>query len=135
MRVRIDREREDRPIKVGWFARAMVPAYCIFLTVSMSEEERFLLRHSGIGRNVLFRAPIPPDITDPNAIKKLKSEDHGLFFVRDLFRFATKTLLGVWPDVIAADDADTALRLKLEEIAGQLRRAGGATEGSVVFEL
>ena len=135
MRVRIDRERDERSIKTGWFARASIPAFCIFLTIQSSEEERYLLRHAGIGRNIFFRAPIPPDVTDPEAIKKLRAADHGLVFVRDLPGFTSKTLIGVWPDVIAADEAEAALRLKLDEIAGQLRRAAGTTEGSVVFDL
>lgn len=135
MRVRIDREREERRIPTGWFARADIPAYCIYLTIHFSEEERYLVRHTGIGRYVFFQAPIPPDITDPEKIKKLKAEDYGLFFVRDLLGFSRKTLLGVWPDLIAADEAETAARLKLEELAVQLSRASGTTECSVVYEL
>jgi hypothetical protein len=102
MRVRIDREREERRVPTGWFARADIPAYCIYLTIHFSEEERYLLRHTGVGHYVFFRAPIPPDVTDPEKIKRLKAEDFGLFFVRDLFGFSYKTLLGVWPDLIAA---------------------------------
>jgi hypothetical protein len=41
----------------------------------------------------------------------------------------------MWPDLIAADEAETAVRLKLEELAEQLRRASGTTESSVVYEL
>ena len=135
MRVRIDREREERRVPAGWFARTTIPAYVIALTLHMTEEERYLLRHTGIGRNVFFRAPIPPDITDPEKIKKLKAEEYGLVLVRDLLGFAIKTVLGVWPDLIAADEAETALRLKLEELSEQLRRASGTTESSVVYEL
>ena len=73
MRVRIDREREERKIATGWFARARIPAYCLFLTIHFTEEERYLIRHTGIGRYVFFQAPIPPDVTDPEEIKKLKA--------------------------------------------------------------
>ena len=73
----------------GWFARAAIPTYCISLTINFSEEERYLLRHSGIGHYVFFRAPIPPDVIDPDKIKKLKTEDFGLFFIRDLLGFGT----------------------------------------------
>ena len=111
------------------------PRYCIHLAVHFTEQEAYLLRHTGIGRYVFFRAPIPPEITDPEDIKRLKADDYGLFFVRDLLGFARKTLPGVWPDLIAADEAETALRLKLEELAGQLARAAGTTESSVVYEL
>ena len=135
MRVRIDREREERKIATGWFARARIPAYCLFLTVNFSEEERYLIRHTGIGRYVFFHAPIPPDVTDPEEIKKLKAEDFGLFFVRDLLGFGRKTLLAVWPDLIAADEGEAAVRLKLEELAEQLARAAGTTETSVAYEL
>ncbi len=135
MRVRIDRAREERRIKTGWFARTGIPAYCIHLTIAFSEEERHLLHHTGIGQHIFFRAPIPPDVTDPNAIKKLKAENFGLFFVRDLLGFGERKLLGVWPDLIAADDGETALRLKLEEVATHLARAAGTTETSVVYEL
>ena len=68
-------------------------------------------------------------------IKKLKAEDFGLFFVRDLLGFGAKTLLAVWPDLIAADEGEAAVRLKLEELAEQLARAAGTTESSVVYEL
>ena len=119
----------------GWFARASIPAYCISLTINFSEEERYLLRHTGIGHYVFFRAPIPPDVTDPDKIKKLKTEDYGLFFIRDLLGFGRKTLLGVWPDLIAADEAEAAVRFKLEELAAQLSRASGTTECSVAYEL
>jgi hypothetical protein len=135
MRVRIDREREERQISVGWFAKARIPNYCIFLRVHFGEEERHLLRHSGIGHYVFFRAPIPPDITDPERIKRLKARDYGLFLVRDLLGFGIKTLLGVWPDLIAADEAEAALRIKLEELADQLARASETTEKSVDYEL
>jgi hypothetical protein len=135
MRVRIDREREERKIATGWFARTRIPAYCLSLTVSFSEEERYLIRHTGIGRYVFFQAPIPPDVTDPETIKKLKAEDFGLFFVSDLLGFGVKTLLAVWPDLIAADEGEAAVRLKLEELAEQLARAAGTTESSVVYEL
>ncbi len=135
MRVRIDREREERRIPTGWFARTDIPAYSIYLTIHFPEEERYLLRHTGIGRYVFFQAPIQPDITDPEKIKRLKAEGYGLFFVRDLLGFSCKTLLGVWPDLIAADEAETAVRLKLEELAAKLARASGTTESSVVYEL
>ena len=135
MRVRIDREREERKVPAGWFARTRIPAFCLSLTVHFNEEERYLLKHSGIGHYVFFRAPVPPDVTDPEQIKKLKAEEFGLFFVRDLLGFGGKTLIGVWPDLIAADEAETAIRIKLEEIAEQLTRAGGTTECSVVYEL
>lgn len=135
MRVRIDRRREDRKVPTGWFARARIPAFCLSLTIHFSEEERYLLRHSGTGHYVFFRAPIPPDVTDPEAIRKLKADDVGLFFVRDLLGFGRETLIGVWPDVIAADDAEAAIRIKLEEIAAQISRAGGTTDSSVVYEL
>jgi hypothetical protein len=135
MRVRIDREREERKIATGWFARTRIPAYCLSLTVSFSEEERYLIRHTGIGRYVFFQAPIPPDVTDPETIKKLKAEDFGLFLVSDLRGFGVKTLLAIWPDLIAADEGEAAVRLKLEELAEQLARAAGTTESSVVYEL
>ena len=41
MRVRIDREREERRRRTGWFARATIPVYCIGLTIHFSEEERY----------------------------------------------------------------------------------------------
>jgi len=135
MRVRIDREREERKIATGWFARTRIPAYCLSLAVSFSEEERYLIRHTGIGRYVFFQAPIPPDVTDPETIKKLKAEDFGLFLVSDLRGFGVKTLLAIWPDLIAADEGEAAVRLKLEELAEQLARAAGTTESSVVYEL
>ena len=135
MRVRIDREREERKIATGWLARTRIPAYCLSLTVSFSEEERYLIRHTGIGRYVFFQAPIPPDVTDPETIKKLKAEDFGLFLVSDLRGFGSKTVLAVWPDLIAADEGEAAVRLKLEELAEQLARAAGTTESSVVYEL
>jgi hypothetical protein len=135
MRVRIDREREERRIAAGWFARPRIPAYCVYLSIAFTEEERYLIRHSGVGRYVFFQAPIPPDVTHPEKIKRLKSEDFGLFLVRDLLHFGKKTLLGVWPDLIAADDAEAAARMKLEELAEQLARAAGTTETSVVYEL
>jgi hypothetical protein len=135
MRVRIDREREERVIRTGWFARSVIPAYCIYLSVQFTEEERYLIQHTGIDRYVFFRAPIPPEVTDRDDVKKLKAEDYGLFFVRDLFGFGRKALLGAWPDLIAADDGETALRLKLEELAERLSRAAGTTETSVVYEL
>jgi hypothetical protein len=132
MRVRIDREREGRRIRTGWFARATIPVYCVGLTIHFSEEERYLIHHTGIGHYAFFRAPIPPDITNPETIKKLKAEDFGLVLIGDLLGFRTKTTLGMWPDLIAADEAETAVRLKLEELAEQLRRASGTTESSVV---
>ena len=135
MRVRIDREREERRVPTGWFARATIPAYCIQLTITFSEAERFLIRHTGIAANVFFRAPIPPDVIDPEKIKKLKAENFGLLFTRDLLGFGRKTLLGIWPDLIAADEAEVALRLKLEEMSLHLTRASGATEMSVEYEL
>jgi hypothetical protein len=135
MRVRIDREREERTIATGWFARTRIPTYCFSLTITFTEEERYLVRHTGIGRYVFFQAPIPPEITDPEKIKALKAQDFGLFLVRDLLRFGAKTQLGVWPDLIAADEGEAAARAKLEELAEQLSRAGGTTESSVVYEL
>ena len=135
MRVGIDRTREERKIATGWFARTRIPAYRLSLTVHLSEEERYLIRHTGIGRYVFFHAPIPPDIIDPEEIKKLKAEDFGLFLVRDLLGFGRKTPLAVWPDLIAADQGEAAVRLKLEELAEQLARAAGTTETSVVYEL
>ena len=74
-------------------------------------------------------------MTDPDEIKKLKSEDAGLFLVRDLLGFGVKTLLAVWPDLIAADEGEAAARAKFEELAEQLARAAGTTETSVVYEL
>ena len=135
MRVRIDRRREERKVPAGWFARAAIPAFCLSLTIHFTEAERYLLRHSGIGHYVFFRAPVPPDVTDPDTIRKLKADDAGLFFVRDLLGFSRETLIGVWPDVIAADEAEAAIRIKLEEIAAQLARAGGTADSSVVYEL
>ena len=135
MRIRIDREREERSIATGWFARSLIPTYCIHLTIQFSEEERFLVTRTGISSNVFFRGPIPPDITDPEKIKRMKAENFGLFFVRDLLGFGRKSLLGAWPDLIAADGAETALRLKLEEISEQLTRASGETEFSIEYEL
>jgi hypothetical protein len=135
MRVRIDRECEERRVRTGWFSRAPIPAYLLSLTVHFSEEERFLLKHSGIGQYVFFRAPIPPDVTDPDVVKEMKAANHGLFFVRDLLMMPEKTLIGVWPDVIAADEAEIAIRLKLEELAAQIGRAGETTESSVAYEL
>ena len=119
----------------GWFARATIPAYCIHLAIQFSEEERYLIRHTGIGQTIFFRAPIPPDVIDPEEMKKLKAQDFGLFFIRDLLGFGKKTLLGAWPDLIAGDDGETALRLKLEELSQHLTRASGATEISVEYEL
>ena len=135
MRVRIDRERQERKIATGLFARARIPAYCLYLTINFSEEERYLIRHTGIGRYVFFQAPIPPDVTDPEKIKAMKAADYGLFLVRDLLSFGVKTLLAIWADLIAADDGEAVARLKLEEIAEQLARARGTTESSVVYEL
>ena len=135
MRVRIDREREERKVATGWFARARIPAYCLSLTIHFNEEERYLIRHTGIGRYVFFQSPIPPDVTDPEKIKAMKAADFGLFLFRDLLGFGVKTLLAIWPDLIAADDGEALVRLKLEEIAEQLARAGGTTESSVVYEL
>jgi hypothetical protein len=135
MRVRIDREREERKIATGWFARTRIPSYCLYLTIHFTEEERYLLRHTGIGRYPFFQAPIPPDVTDPDEIKKRKTADYGLFLTRDLLAFGTKTLLAIWPDLIAADEGEAAARAKLETLAEQFARAGGTTESSVVYEL
>ena len=135
MRIRIDREREERRISTGWFAKSLIPAYCIYLTIQFSEEERHLIHHTGIGAHVFFRAPIPPDIIDPEDIKKLKADNFGLFFVRDLLGFGRKTLLGVWLDLITADEGEAGLRMKLEELAEQLTRASGHTETTVEYEL
>lgn len=134
MRLRIDRVREERTIATGWFARTRIPAYCIYLTVAFSEEERYLIRHAGLGRYVFFQAPIPPEIIDPEKIKKLKAEGFGLVLVRDLLRFGVRTLLGVWPDLIAADDAEAMAHMKIDELVERLKRAGGTTETSVVYE-
>jgi hypothetical protein len=135
MRVRIDREREERRVPTGWFVRATIPAYCIHLTIQFTEQEAYLLRHTGVGHYVFFQAPIPPDVTDPEEIKKLRAKDFGLFLVRDLFAFRAKMQLGVWPDLFAADEAEAGLRLRLEELAEQLARGSGATETSVAYEL
>ena len=135
MGVRIDREREERRVPTGWFARATIPTYCIHLAIQFSEEERYLLRHTGIGQTIFFRAPIPPEVVDPEEIKKLKARDFGVFFIRDLLGFARKTQIGVWPDLIAADEAEAVIRLKLEELAEHLSRASGTTETSVVYHL
>jgi hypothetical protein len=135
MRVRMDREREERQIATGWFSRTRIPAYCLSITINFSEEERFQIRHTGVGRYVFFHAPIPPEITDPEEITKLKAKDFGLILVCDLLGFGRKTLLAVWPDLIAADEGEVALRLKLEELAEQLARASGTTETSVAYDL
>ena len=135
MRVRIEREREERTVPTGWFARAVIPAYCLSLTLYFSEEERHLIRHCGLGHYVFFRAPVPPDVTDPDQIKKLKAENYGLFFVRDLLGFGRKTLLGVWPDTVATDAAEVAIRLRLEELADQINRAGETRASAVEYEL
>lgn len=134
MRVLINRLRRESRIPAGWFARVAIPVYEIHLAVAFSEEERYLVGHSGIGRYVFFRAPLPPDVTDPRAIERMKAADHGLFFVRDLLRFGKPTLLGAWPDLVAADEAEAFLRAKFAELADQIARAGGTTEGTVVFE-
>ena len=65
----------------------------------------------------------------------MKAADHGLFFIRDLLGMGRKTLIGVWPDLFAADDAEVAIRLKLAELAAQIGRAGETTENTVVYEL
>ena len=135
MRIRIDREREERRISTGWFSRSLIPTYCIHLTIQFSEEERFQVRHIGIGGNVFFQAPIPPDIIDPEKIKRMKAENFGLCFVRDLLGFGQKAVIGAWPDLIAADAAEAALRLKLEELSEQLTCASGKTEISIEYEL
>ena len=64
MRVRIDRVREERTVATGWFARTRIPAYCVYLAITFSEEERYLVRHAGLGDYVFFQAPIPPEITE-----------------------------------------------------------------------
>ena len=87
-----------------------------------------------LGRYVFFQAPIPPEIIDPEKIKKLKAEGFGLVLVRDLLRFGVRTLLGVWPDLIAADDAEAMAHMKIDELVERLKRAGGTTETSVVYE-
>jgi hypothetical protein len=135
MRVRIEREREERTVPTGWFARASIPAYCLSLTLYLSEEERHLIRHCGLGHYVFFRAPIPPDIVEPDQIKKLKADNQGLFFVRDLLGFGCKTLLGIWPDIVAATAAEAAIRLRLEELADQINRAGETRASAVEYEL
>ena len=65
MRVFIDKPREERLIKAGWFKRVPVPEYKLFIAIELSEEERFLIKHTGIGNYVFFRAPIPPAMTTP----------------------------------------------------------------------
>ena len=110
--------------------RANIPAYCIYLTIHFSEEERYLIRHTGIGRYVFFRAPIPPDVTDPDKIKKLKAEDFGL-----VLRSRSSRL---WHEDLARRlarphrrrrSAKSPLRLKLEEASGTAcARASGTTE-------
>jgi len=134
MRAIINRTRRDSRIPAGWFARAAIPVYELHLAIQFSEEERYHVKHAGLGRYVFFRAPIPPDITNPRTIERMKADDYGLFFVRDLLSFSKSTLLGAWPDLIAADEAETAVRIKLTELADQIARAGGTTEGPVVFE-
>jgi len=134
MRALINRLRRDGRVPAGWFARAVIPVYEIHLAVQFSEEERFHIRNAGLGRYVFLRAPIPPDIVDPKKIERMKAEDYGLFFIRDLLRFTKPAFIGAWPDLIAADEAETAIRIKLTELAEQIARAGGTTEGSVVFE-
>jgi hypothetical protein len=52
-----------------------------------------------------------------------------------LLGFGRKSLLAVWPDLIAADDGEAAVRAKLEDLAEQLARGREATESSVVYEL
>jgi hypothetical protein len=52
-----------------------------------------------------------------------------------LLGFGAKTLLAVWPDLIAADEGEATVRLKLDELAAQLARAAGTTETSVAYEL
>jgi hypothetical protein len=135
MRVRIDREREERRIPTGWFARASIPAYCIYLTINFREVEFHLLRHIGIGERIFFDPPIPPDVIDPDKRQQLEDEKFGRLMVRDLNQFRTKTLLGVWPDLIAADAGEAALREKLEEIADYLARGSGTTDSSVAYDL
>lgn len=83
---------------------------------------------------MFFRAPIPPHVTDEDEIARLRAADYGLFFVRDLLRF-DRTLIGIWPDLIAADEAETFVRHKFEEVAGWLERGGVAQDGVELFEL
>jgi hypothetical protein len=40
-------------------------------------------------------------MTNPEKIERLKAKNFGLIFVRDLIPFTKKTLLGVWPDLMA----------------------------------
>ena len=73
MRVRIDREREERKIATGWFARARIPAYCLFLTIHFSEEERYLIRHAGIGRYVFLSSAHSPGRHRPGRNQETQS--------------------------------------------------------------
>jgi hypothetical protein len=40
MRLLIDREREERVVRTAWFAGARIPAYCIHLTVHLTERRK-----------------------------------------------------------------------------------------------
>ena len=136
MRVRIDREREERKIATGWFARTRIPAYCLSLTVSFTEEERYLIRHTGIGRYVFFQAPIPPDVTDPETIKKLKAEDFGLFFVSRLARIRRRRPCSPsGPTSSPPTKARRPFGSNLKSSPNNWRAPRGTTESSVVYEL
>ena len=134
MQVLIDRRRLTDRVNAGWFARRDQPAYQIWLGISFSEQERFLIIHTGLGAYVFLQAPIPPHITSEREITKLRAEKFGLTFVRDLLRFSSPTLIGTWPDLIAADNAEAAIRAKLEELSDQLARGAEQTETTKVFE-
>ena len=134
MQVLINRRRQTESVSAGWFARRDQPAYQIWLGITFSEQERFLISHTGIGAYILFQAPIPPHISSEREIAKLRAKKSGLTFVRDLLRFTSPTLIGTWPDLIAADNAEAAIRAKLEELSDQLLRGGEQTETTKVFE-
>ena len=134
MQVLIDRRRQTERVNAGWFARRDHPAYQVWLGITFTEEERFLITHTGVGAYVFFQAPVPPHITSEREIAKHKSEKHGLTFVRDLLRFSKLTLIGTWADLIATDNAEAAIRAKLEELADQLLRGREDTETLKVFE-
>ena len=134
MQVLIDRRRLTNRLSAGWFARRDQPAYQVWLDITFSEEEQFLIIHTGIGAYIFFQAPIPPHITSEREIAKLRTQNFGFVFVRDLLRFNKPTLIGTWPDLTAADTAETAIRAKLEELSDQLLRGGEPTETTKVFE-
>jgi hypothetical protein len=135
MRVRIDRQRETRSQKTGWFARHQLPAFCLYITVTFSEEEQYLIGQSGIAALPFFRIPPPPEISDPEELSQLKSENSGQIFIGDLLSFKTQKLFGAWPDAIAVQTAEEALRAKFDELAQNLTRAASERESHVVWEL